>query len=191
MFKFFLRILIFTITCSSPLVDASTVNTFDTETSTLTDFQFDSIDGDQGTKWESKYDSHGGRVFFDSFLSPNSITIKDKNNTIEAFSFWGYDSYYDSRTEDWMFTFYDNDMNISGTYAVLWSRPVMETSLNLISLGIYDVSTIQLQHYGGWMSIDNVRISENLASVPVPSAIWLMGSGIIGLMGVARKKIVT
>lgn len=33
-------------------------------------------------------------------------------------------------------------------------------------------------------SIDNVTIS----AVPVPAAVWLLGSGLIGLLGVARKR---
>ena len=36
---------------------------------------------------------------------------------------------------------------------------------------------------GGFVAIDNISI------VPVPAAIWLFGSGLIGLIGVARRKV--
>ena len=37
--------------------------------------------------------------------------------------------------------------------------------------------------------IDNVTISADLPSeVPVPAAVWLFGSGLLGLVGVARRK---
>ena len=35
---------------------------------------------------------------------------------------------------------------------------------------------------------DNVTISTDVAAVPVPAAVWLFGSGLLGLIGVARKK---
>ena len=35
---------------------------------------------------------------------------------------------------------------------------------------------------------DNVTISTDVAAVPVPAAVWLFGSGLIGLVGVARRK---
>jgi len=37
-------------------------------------------------------------------------------------------------------------------------------------------------------SIDNVKILADVAAVPVPAAVWLFGSGLIGLFGVARRK---
>jgi len=47
-----------------------------------------------------------------------------------------------------------------------------------------------------WDYVDNAQFCGNLASwtassvsaVPVPAAVWLFGSGLIGLMGVARRK---
>lgn len=36
--------------------------------------------------------------------------------------------------------------------------------------------------------IDNVSIVTDVNAVPVPAAVWLFGSGLIGLVGVARKK---
>lgn len=36
--------------------------------------------------------------------------------------------------------------------------------------------------------IDNVSIVADVNPIPVPAAVWLFGSGLIGLVGIARKK---
>lgn len=36
--------------------------------------------------------------------------------------------------------------------------------------------------------IDNVSIKADVSAVPVPAAVWLMGSGLLGLVGVARRR---
>lgn len=35
---------------------------------------------------------------------------------------------------------------------------------------------------------DNISITADVNAVPVPAAVWLFGSGLLGLVGVARKK---
>jgi len=35
---------------------------------------------------------------------------------------------------------------------------------------------------------DNISITADIAAVPVPAAAWLFGSGLLGLIGVARRK---
>lgn len=37
--------------------------------------------------------------------------------------------------------------------------------------------------------IDNVSISADVSAVPVPAAAWLFGSGLLGLIGIARRKV--
>jgi len=36
--------------------------------------------------------------------------------------------------------------------------------------------------------VDNVSITTDVSAVPVPAAAWLFGSGLLGLVGVARRK---
>ena len=38
--------------------------------------------------------------------------------------------------------------------------------------------------------VDNVSIKADVSAVPVPAAVWLFGSGLLGLIGVARRKAV-
>ena len=55
---------------------------------------------------------------------------------------------------------------------------------------IQDISATNLG--GGFYSVeffDGVNILEvDVQVVPVPAAVWLFGSGLIGLIGVARRK---
>lgn len=36
--------------------------------------------------------------------------------------------------------------------------------------------------------VDNISLVTDVAAVPVPAAVWLFGSGLLGLVGVARRK---
>ena len=42
----------------------------------------------------------------------------------------------------------------------------------------------------GWLFIDLTvdTLTQSITTVPVPPAVWLFGSGLIGLIGVARRK---
>ena len=41
---------------------------------------------------------------------------------------------------------------------------------------------------GEFWVMDNFTYNEAISSVPVPAAAWLFGSGLIGLVGIARRK---
>jgi len=43
-------------------------------------------------------------------------------------------------------------------------------------------------HYGPWNSITDTDFAFRISAVPIPAAVWLFGSGLIGLVGVARRK---
>ena len=38
------------------------------------------------------------------------------------------------------------------------------------------------------IAIDNVRVDVDVSVVPVPAAVWLFGSGLLALVGIARRK---
>ena len=55
--------------------------------------------------------------------------------------------------------------------------------------GWYGLTSVTFQHtgdgtYQGAFALDDIHVS----AVPVPAAIWLFGSGLLGLVGVARRK---
>ncbi|BAN36631.1 hypothetical protein SCD_n02832 [Sulfuricella denitrificans skB26] len=68
---------------------------------------------------------------------------------------------------------------------------LMETSVNAI--GANALKSIQAtQAAGTWTLASNGDLSYSVpapvAAVPVPAALWLLGSGLIGMVGVARRK---
>lgn len=74
-----------------------------------------------------------------------------------------YSNYY-------QYTGYDGSYNQSGTF-----------SMAIFSDGIHTVS-------GSLTAQANSNSSSPVSSVPVPAAAWLFGSGLVGLLGVARRK---
>ena len=75
---------------------------------------------------------------------------------------------------------------------VNWSSFVWNTTLGPdVSGGV----TLQLKSSCGPVAgcgvdvqFDNITISTDVSAVPVPAAVWLFGSGLVGLVGVARRK---
>jgi hypothetical protein len=39
-----------------------------------------------------------------------------------------------------------------------------------------------------WAHLTEITIGGNISTVPVPAAAWLFGSGLLGLVGIARRK---
>ena len=67
-----------------------------------------------------------------------------------------------------------------------------DTSLPLnLSLNDFDIRTLILrsgQPNDIKYQIDGEITALSVSAVPIPAAVWLFGSGIIGLIGVARRK---
>lgn len=42
---------------------------------------------------------------------------------------------------------------------------------------------------GGDRDFNDIVVEANVAPVPVPAAVWLFGSGLLGLIGIARRKV--
>lgn len=54
-----------------------------------------------------------------------------------------------------------------------------------------DIVSLQFDIFNGsneFETIDNVMLANATSAVPVPAAVWLFGSGLIGLAGVAGRK---
>jgi hypothetical protein len=94
-----------------------------------------------------------------------SVTAKDKSGATEVYSGWAGDA-------GW----------VSGENRIL----VLATSGNLMQSVTID-SLIGFESLGGLDSLKQTEIS-GLTAVPVPAAIWLFGSGLLGMAVVARRK---
>jgi len=84
---------------------------------------------------------------------------------------------------------------VDGFYLILQSNPNTQlwddhTTLPDTNLA-FDVSNFDIAEVGVIFNGDNISdfsTAGMLSTVPVPSAIWLFGSGIIGLAGLARRR---
>ncbi len=59
---------------------------------------------------------------------------------------------------------------------MLFARAGNSARANFINTGSFDIN------------FDNPDVFARVAPVPIPSAVWLFGSGLVGLIGVARRK---
>jgi len=60
------------------------------------------------------------------------------------------------------------------------------TGLENVALTFRFVSDASIQRQG--VIFDNILIDGTISSVPVPAAFWLFSSGLLGLIGIARRK---
>ena len=61
----------------------------------------------------------------------------------------------------------------TGNYSMSWT--------SLINGGPFDNNT-------GYWTLQGIATLEAPAPIPLPAAVWLMGSGLLGMVGVARRK---
>ena len=54
-------------------------------------------------------------------------------------------------------------------------------------LGNISDLNITISSNDNWIAVDDLKFTPVLAPVPVPAAVWLFGSGLLGLVGIARR----
>lgn len=107
----------------------------------------------------------------------------------------------DSATSQWFFNLADNSANLdyqNGGFTVFGQ--VIGNGMDIVdaisALPTYNITGIHpsftdvpLNGYAGTFDPANQLVSiNNVSTVPVPAAAWLFGSGLLGLVGVARRK---
>ncbi len=83
----------------------------------------------------------------------------------------------------------------SSSYATVFTESTIAGSLNLNAAAI-NLNDFGIANGAEVLSIDvelargnsGFALAGSLAPVPVPAAVWLFGSGLLGLVGVARRK---
>jgi len=104
----------------------------------------------------------------------------------------------DSATSGWFFNLADNSANLdfqNGGFTVFGR--VIGNGMGVVdaiaALPVYNAGgtfgNLPLTGYtGGSITGANLAMVTNVAAVPVPAAAWLFGSGLLGLIGVARRR---
>ena len=80
-------------------------------------------------------------------------------------------------------TFLTSELNSPQTYTFSISlNDIQEDGMLIVT-----ASTVP-DNYGDFV-IDRSSLVVETSTIPIPSAVWLFGSGLLGLIGVARKKV--
>ena len=89
-------------------------------------------------------------------------------------------------------TFTTDNILVSGIFTgTTWLRARVSCSESIVTYnnsinGLASDAPISATGYLWQGETEDYRI--NVASVPVPGAVWLLGSGLLGLLGVRRKN---
>ncbi|MCQ8105771.1 hypothetical protein NP590_16800 [Methylomonas sp. SURF-2] len=88
-------------------------------------------------------------------------------------------AFYDTKVKGWDGAFLPGvpTKNGAGDYEFIWAtNPFADGKNQFTSLGKFT------------LGLDGTLTFSNVAAVPVPGALWLFGSALVGLLGVSRRK---
>ena len=122
--------------------------------------------GDVGSTWRFSYDAKMGNLVPDSSAFAYILT-QDFVNGGEAFS-----------------------SNDSTNLPAEWNRYFVDLEISADMIGdnlTFGFGATAANYNGSGIFYDNLEFAE-VSAVPVPAAVWLFGSGLLGLVGVARRR---
>jgi len=141
-----------------------------------------------GMKWNGTggghlYNEYHGNDDFIYFNAPTTVNSFDLN----AMPWEGYTTSTNNQLE---ISFLDSSSNVLNTGVYDLTAYTDWSNWLTVVVNLSNVSVMRFTASGpsAWPSVDNIVINENISNVPVPAAVWLMGSGLLGLMGFSRKN---
>lgn len=122
-----------------------------------------------------------GSIFFSSDVSAAAFSWRTDNIAIGALRVETLLSAYNDNVLVEQFSGFSNKAlpDDSGRYFGFEDIVFDEIRLSLLVEGTTDLSTKT------YFTLDNL---EYVSAIPIPAAVWLFGSGLIGLIGFARRK---
>jgi hypothetical protein len=120
------------------------------------------------------------------FNSVDMIARPTTGTSIFAFGFWNGDP-----QGNMVVRVFDASDNQIGTITALINTGNASTLSNSFAGFVSSVPIDRLEFEGitgdGWNHVDDLQVSFN-APVPIPAAVWLFGSGLLGLIGIPRHN---
>ena len=134
--------------------------------------------------------------YTNSFNLSSGSSITEHN---EVFNFNGYESLTINVTAGEILNFNFTSLGIGALTPVINYDDFNPNGSNLVGLGIFTDGSglshqqVILGYDDQWQfpdddNHDDMMIRVDFNPVPVPAALWLFGSGLLGLVGVARQK---
>jgi hypothetical protein len=116
---------------------------------------------------------------------------------LQTFHFWNYHSEgFD--VDDIDMIFFDAAMNQVGTIADVMpalgnttgsdSDPIFAEDISLSFPSKVRFVNMLLSGSNNQVDFNNIGFTGVVSQIPIPAAVWLFGSGLLGLVGVARRK---
>ena len=132
-------------------------------------------------------DSFSFSVLSGQSLTSLVIDYSADYQNFEVFSFFGNILSDDSYSPIQSFTIGEFDERGLGTIIPNGTDILSLAGLTQLSAGDYRMSLAGFHKIDGEPIID-YSFNMNVATVPIPAAAWLFGSGLVGLIGMARGK---
>ena len=128
-------------------------------------------------------------TFNSSVLQVNSVTI---DQSVFEFYIGGgtEEGLLDNTTGNLFNTSFNSFFGASGDFDIMTigftAVGAGSSSLNLSESALWTFADIFGSPYGDQVVFESAMV--NVSAVPVPAAVWLFGSGLIGLAGLARRR---
>ncbi len=176
---------------------------------TVSNFMNYVVDGDYVNSFISRsvpgFIIQGGGYTFDgsaAYAIPKDAPVVNEfgiSNTRGTLSMAKMSTDPNSATSEWFINLTDNSANLdfqNGGFTVFGQvlgngMDIVDAiaALSIINAGGVFSELPVINYASGAIQTENLVMVNNISSIPLPSAVWLFGSGLVGLMSLARKKI--